>query len=445
MNARALATVSIAAVLAAATAATADDLFQVTAGGVSVSANSLPDLLTNMADTTGDFSSLDGTAFDGSITYAGVSNAIAVTFDPDGGGFGVATITITSLLGTNVASIPVFSEANGNLGSQLEDFFLKDAPTTISEFQRAIAAQTPTGIVSGNPMSAAARMMNYRKHRFGINTIRYRSEAPSETATRRAQRLIMSLDDGDAVVAAGQAPTSSLLGSGFSLTTSGTKASAGNFNGFGATLEPSFAIDFGGTAALVIGMPLGYTSWEGSHGGTAGLQFDVPIQLLHHKGDSEAEGFSPDVRWSIIPGGGTLGAFSFDLAQGGLFWNAGATTVVEIYDETMSIAVMGGFMHLSSIQLDYDDYVFDYGTDEDMMQVGFRMARKIGGNVSFYGGTMYSKFINVDAYIDDWFSPNLGFSWSLDNGGLLSLGFEGDFAGSNWKGYGVQFTFVLPF
>lgn len=431
-------------VLAAGVTATADDLFQVTAGGVSVSANSLPDLLSNMADTTGAFASLDGTAFDGSITYAGVSNAIAVTFDPNGGGIGVATITITSLLGTNVASIPVFSEADGSLGTQLEDFFLKDAPNTISEFQRAIAAQTPTGIVSGNPMSAAARMMNYRKHRFWINTIRFRTEASSEVASRRAQRLIMSLDEEDAITST-EATVRPLLGSGFSLTTTGTKASAGNFSGYGGTLEPSFAIDFGGTAALVIGMPLGYSSWEGSQGGTAGLQFDVPIQLLHHQGDSAAEGFSPDVRWSIIPGGGTLGAFSFDLAQGGLFWNAGAMTVVEIYDETMSIAVMGSFMHLSSIQLEYDDYVFDYGTDEDMMQVGFRMARKIGDNVSFYGGTTYSKFINVDAYIDDWFSPNLGFSWSLDNGGLISLGFEGDFAGSDWRGYGMQFTFVLPF
>jgi hypothetical protein len=438
---RALSTLSITAVLSCtASMVFADDLFQVTAGGVSVSANSLPDLLTNLADTTGDFSSLEGTAFTGTITYAGVANAIAVSFDPNGGGAGVSTITITSLLGTDASTIPIFSEADGDLGSQLEDFFLKNAPDTIANFQQALAAQTPTGVVSGNPMSAAARMMNYRKHRFGIDTIRYRSPAVSKKESRRAEALIMSLNGQDAAPAKKKG-----VGGSFAMTTSGTSVTSGNFSGYGATIEPSLSIDFGDTASLVFGFPIGYASWEGSHSGSIGLQIDVPIQILHHKGEASDKGFSPDVRWSIVPGGGTLGAFSFDLAQGGLFWNAGVTTVVEIYDENKSIAVTLGYMHLASIQLEYDDYIFDYGADEDFLQVGFRMAHKIGKNVSFYGGTTYSRFINVDAFTTDWFSPNLGFAWTLKKGGLVTLGFEGDFAGSDWKGYGAQLSFVIPF
>ena len=55
----------------------------------------------------------------------------------------------------------------------------------------------------------------------------------------------------------------------------------------------------------MLGLPFGWTGWQGSNSWTLGMQLDIPITLVHHEGDPAGKDTgSPDIRWSIVPGGG---------------------------------------------------------------------------------------------------------------------------------------------
>ena len=434
----------------------ADDLIRVTATSssdtISVTGNSLPDFLNDISDVVGQFSVFEGQKFTASVDYAGVVGAIVVTYEPNGDGPGVDRVTVTSLLGSDFsASNPlVFNESNGDLGEQVTDYFLKDAPHVIANFQQALATQTPVGVVSGNPASSAAKLLGYRERRFGIGQITFRNRSSNtptaEKASYLAEKLILSLDDPPAGAPAEDAESSSSsVGWAGAFSATGRSLSSGSFTGASATFEPSIALTFGDAAAIVLGFPLGYTYWQGSHSGNVGLQLDIPITLIHHKGDVDSESFSPDVRWVLVPGGGTVGAFSYDLAQGGLLWNAGVTNLIEIYDENSSIAITQQYMHMGSIKLEYKDYIVDYGASQDAIQVGVRYAHRIVDNFSLYAGTTWTTFLDGQAYVPHWFGPMAGVAWTFPNFGIISLGFEGEFDGSNWQSYGGQVTMVFPF
>ena len=157
----------------------AGDLFRVEAVGgtatVTVVGNSLPVILDDIGDLSGQFAVLEGQAFVATVDYAGIDSAIQVRYDP-GTAADSATLVIERLVGTDADDIPVFDESNGDLGKQLEDYFLKNGSTLLSDFQRAIATQSPVGVVSGNPVSAVGRLLGYRERRFGTGRIRFRGK-----------------------------------------------------------------------------------------------------------------------------------------------------------------------------------------------------------------------------------------------------------------------------
>ena len=427
--------------------ASADDLFQVEAAGggivVSVSGNSLPELLEEIGDVSGQFAALSGQAFTASVDYGGIESAIVVQYDP-GVGPDSATIVITSLLGNDASSIPVFDEANGDLGQQLEDFFLKNGANLIANFQRAVATQSAVGTVSGNPVSVVGRLLGYQERRFGIGRIRFRERTRESTASETDFQLMMT-DEKTAVAdpspASGMGVTTAVSVTGYGL-------SAGGYTGTSATVEPSFAIDFGDTASIVFGVPFGWTTWQGSSSWTLGFQLDVPITLLHHRGDlpdANKDSGSPDIRWTVVPGGGVVGAFSYELVQGGLLWNAGVLSNLEIYDERHSLAFTQQYLHMDSIRLEYKDYILDYGATQDAIQLGIRYAYQVAGNCALYAGTSWSRLLDGNAYVPDWFTPQAGVAWTFADGGMISLGFEGQFGQNDWQSYGGQLTLVIPF
>ena len=224
--------------------------------------------------------------------------------------------------------------------------------------------------------------------------------------------------------------------------------SAGGFTGSSATVEPSLAIDFGETASVVFGVPFGWTEWQGSNSWTLGFQLDVPITLIHHQGDppdDKDESGTPDVRWTVVPGGGALGAFSYELIQGGLLWNAGVLSNLELYDEDHSLAFTQQYLHVDSIRLEYKDYIVDYATTQDAIQLGIRYAYRLSGNCALYAGTSWSRMLDGKAYVPDWFTPQAGLAWTFPNGGMISLGFEGQFGQNDWQSYGGQVSLVIPF
>ena len=427
----------------------ADDLFRVEAVGggttVVVTGNSLPDLLLDIGDVAGQFSALSGQAFVADVDYAGILSAIRVRYDP-GAGPGQATLVIERLLGSDASLIPVFDEANGDLGEQLEDYFLKFGSDLIANFQRAVATQSAVGVVSGNPVSAVGRLMGYRERRFGTGRIRFRDDGSSGGGSAGARALILGSDDGEVDLVDGVESGGSDSGFTSSVAFTGYGLEAGGYSGTAATIEPSLALDLGDDASVVLGLPFGWTGWQGSNSWTLGMQLDIPITLVHHEGNPAGKDTgSPDIRWSIVPGGGVVGAFSYELIQGGLLWNVGALNLIEIYDENDSFSFSQQYLHMDSLSLEYEGYVLDYGTTQNAMQFGFRYARRLSGRCAVYVGTSWSVMLGDDAWTQDWFSPQAGLAWSLDGGGLISLGFEGQIGDNDWQALGGQLSFVLPF
>ena len=452
------ATVSVTSLslLSMSAPAVAGDLFVVTAqsatNSVTVSGSRLPTLLDDIGDVAGQFAVLSGQAFTGSITYAGVANAVAVAYDPNGGGAGIATLQITNLLGTDASAIPLFTEANGDLGTQLEDYFLKQAPSVISSFQKAIAGSTPVSPVSGNPASAVGTTLRYREHRFGIYKIKFGGAASAVPTGGGGLAPVMdasvSSGDGAAVPAM---PSADATGSaeggvpvapatqgfkwGAMVTGSGGAVSAGGFSGNYATVEPSVSLDFNETVSLVLGAPMSYTSWAGTNSGSLGLQLDMPITLVSQE----------SVNWTVTPGGGAVGAFSYDLAEGGLLWNAGVISMVEVANEDWSLGVSQQYEHFSSVSLHYQGYTVDYGASQDVLSFGGRVARRLGDGLLAYVGTTWSTTLDGDAYVSSWFEPMAGVAWQFEDGGSLNLGFEGGFGDNGWQTWGGQVSLRFPF
>ena len=429
--------------------ATADELFRVLAVGrsatVTVSGNSLPDILEDIGDLQGRFAVLEGEPFVATVDYAGIRGAIKVRYDP-GTGSDSATLVIESLAGTDPDDIPVFDEANGDLGKQLEDYFLKSGSMLLADFERAIASQSPVGVISGNPVSAIGRLLGYRERRFGTGRIRFRDPAGITEGGLDARGLVMGADESDS---GGEGTETSRNRSGVtsSLAVTGSAIEANGYAGSSATLEPSFAIDFGERASVVLGVPFGWTSWQGSNSWTLGVDLSVPIVLVHHRGGipTDAESGSPDVRWSVVPGGGVLGAFSYELIQGGLLWNAGLLNVVDIYDEHHSLALTQQYLHLDSVRLEYDDYIVDYGRGQDAIQLGARYAFRFDDHCAVYAGGGWSHILDGDAYVPDWITSQAGIAWTFPDGGMISIGFDGQFGGDDWRSYGGQLSLLIPF
>ena len=134
---------------------------------LTVGGSTLPDLAQDLADTEGAFASFDGVAFDAMLQYAGVAGALDISYDPTGGMGGGALLTINNIEGYDGPPI-VLDEADGDLGDQLEDFFLKDNPDIIKDFLGAIAEQSVVAVTDGNPLASTARSAKYRFDRFGL-------------------------------------------------------------------------------------------------------------------------------------------------------------------------------------------------------------------------------------------------------------------------------------
>ena len=93
----------------------------------------------------------------------------------------------------------------------------------------------------------------------------------------------------------------------------------------------------------------------------------------------------------------------------------------------------------------YKDYILDYGTTQDAIQLGIRYAYQVAGNCALYAGTSWSRLLDGNAYVPDWFTPQAGVAWTFADGGMISLGFEGQFGQNDWQSYGGQLTLVIPF
>lgn len=441
MHARALIVLAVAA-LPGVALAQSDELFVFDLAETGnpgntliVGGSTLPDLAEDLADTQGDFASFDGVAFDAMLTYAGVNGAIDISYDPTGGSGGGAVITINNIAGYSGPPI-VLDEADGDLGDQLQDFFLKDNPDIIKDFLAAIAEQSPVSITDGNPLASTARSARYRFDRFGLfadaspasNQINRMYHDPNETGTvddgvPRMERGSVAVDHG------GFLSRIDFLGQ---------VVDAGDFSGSNFEVTLSTETRFNERFGLVFGVPIGYHSIEGADVFNLGLHLDAPINIVLVDPDAK-QGFS----WTVTPGISGEAVVSYDFAAGGTLYSFGATNAFRYdYDRWTFIAAQQYTIH-ESAELDVDEYKIDPGIDQQILKLGGKVLYRFNEGAGIYGGATWTDFLE-DAAVDSYVSPIAGFAWQLHNGANLTIGYEGDF-GDDYEAHGGRITFQLPF
>jgi len=438
MNARIILTLA-AATLPGLAAAQSNELFvfELTETGnpsntLIVGSSVLPDLAEDLADTQGDFASFDGVTFDAMLRYAGVDGAIDINYTPSGGALGGALLTINNIEGYTGPPI-VLDEADGDLGDQLQDFFLKDNPDIIKDFLSAISEQSIVSITDGNPLASTARSAKYRFNRFGLF-------ADASPASNQINRMFIDpIDPGSDEPIEDDVPRMELGSAtidhgGFlsRIDFTGQTVSAGDFEG------TSFDINFSTEIRMNERLSVGYHTIEGADVFNVGLHVDAPINIMLIEEDAK-QGLS----WTVTPGVSAEAVASYDFAAGGTLYSIGVTNAIRYdYDKFTFIAAQQITLH-ESTELDVDEYKIDPGVEQQILKLGGKALYRFTDGAAVYVGGTWTDFLEKAA-IDNYVTPMAGVMWQLKNGANISLGYEGDF-GDDYESHGGRLTFQLPF
>lgn len=463
-----------------------------------VSTSSLPDSINDLADQEATFAALDGLAFNATLNYASIENAVVVNFDPNGGGVGVETLNI-SLVGVNVP-IPTFVDgANGeDLGTQLEDFFLVDNPDIIASFQNTLNELTPVAVGDGNPIAVTARSAGYKFNRFGM----FQDGTPTSYVVDRrftdrtggiqASVLGGSLDDlslgnrsfvnrslastrladfggavaGRGLSVGGDSGSVSSSGGRFAGSTvssgraaqdqggadysvgwfrtrldlGGSAFEAGPFSGYDVSAAASFETSYSESFSLVLGLPFAYHEIEGAEVYNAGVHLDAPIRLIKPQPFT-----STAMGWQITPGASADIGASYDLAAGGIVWSYGVTNLFSFYFGDFELAIPTGFYLYDSIPLETADISFDSGVEQDIFKQGAKLTYAPGGRFQVFGGITFTDFLGAAA-VDQYWTPTAGIGWTFYNGGTINIAYEGDFdTQDTFERHGARLNITIPF
>lgn len=440
--------------LAAATLATAasapalaQDLFEVvvtpddpTVMGITAGDSSLLDLTESLIDTSGAFASLAGEDFGASLRYAGVDDAIQFRLENNG--------TRAELTFPTLGETFVFDEADGDVETQIEDFFKTDGGKTIAAFLKDMNRRSVVAVTDGNPLSTTARNAHYKFNRFGAHydmTRREKRIARGENGAPPAMGLWRQPEG--AGEAPGPAPSASRSSQGWivSGSESGLRARIDGHigiidtdagDGTTATLAASGELRFNRHLGVALSMPISYHEVEGADVINAGVHLDVPIAFIVPQNPN---GFT----WQLTPGALVAGAASIDMVAGGTFWGLGATNLLSYEHNGWNFSFATQFTHYESIELSVDEYDFDPDLSQDVLINGGRVTAPIGDNAYAYGGLAYTRFLE-DAAVEDYFTPAIGVGYRSGNGFDFRLGYEGDF-GDGYTSHGARVGLAIPF
>jgi hypothetical protein len=409
--------------------ASAQDLFQLSlsptdgspTAPVTVGGSKLLSLTEGMLDQSGSFSTFQGVAFQSSLRYAGVNNAM--TFNVNAAG-DQATLQFTALGG----SARVFTFNGANLEDQITDFLGEGAAGELTEFMQEMAKRSVVFVVDGNPSASTARSSRYRYRQFGFgDDLRPRyapvyrrgevyeevpnfgtDHAPPEDqpyTTRSRVRVTDTVDIG----------TSSLR---FQIGGGVIDTDVGDGNEISFTVTDT--IRFGDRVSLVMGVPVSFHKIQSAEVYNVQGHVDVPISLVRR---TDMDGWT----WNVTPGIVLAGSGSIDFVAGGLIWGLGVTNVIGYTYGDWAFSYILQFDFYDSITLKYDNYEWDPGLTQRILTNGGRIAYQFDEEWAIIGGLSHSNFLE-DAAVGDYFSPALSLRYRTDHGFHVDFGYEADIA-----------------
>lgn len=385
------------------------DLFEVFVDGpgpldLLVGGSSLPDLINDLVNQQGAFAAFAGQAFTATITYAGVADAITITFD----GVDTATLTFT-ILGPGATT---FTFGGPDLFAQIESFLQNNLAGQLGAFLEAINALSLVAVTDGTPLSTTARAAEFVFDRFALHN-------DLTAAEKRA---------------AGAQPHSS----GWQLRVDGYYEQIETDVGDGTSyaIVPSFELPFTDNVALAFMFPISYHEIEGAEVINIHANVALPITVLHPE-----PGMPVGLR--VTPFATFAAAGSVDMVAGSLLMGGGVNGVAQFELGDLTISLAGQFSFYESLALRYQGYEFDPGISQQILKGGIKLTYTLGDDWYIYGSVTETIFLD-DAAIEDYLSPGAGISYRDRTGANLSVGYRGDTA-SGYDSHQLRMTLQFAF
>ncbi|MBX3376386.1 MAG: hypothetical protein KF678_05220 [Phycisphaeraceae bacterium] len=403
--------VSVLSVLAAASLASAQSLFGVTATGgsqtpVTVGGSSLIDLVDDAVNTRGSFAPFSGEDTSFSLRYGNVNNAITITKN-------AANTEATLTFGPTGVTRTFTGVSQADLERQIEDYLKKNGRDDVREFLRAMNRLSVIAVSDGNPNATTARMAEHTYHRFGFFADETRSQIWNEGKSDAA-------------------------GAQFQVTFAAKTYDVGDFTGDSATLGLSTTFNFTERIGFSLGGFFTYNTIEEADVFHVGFAAGLPIRLVLPE---EKKG----VLWQVTPFLSSGASGSEDIAAGGLIVGGGVANYVgwRLTDSfTLGVANQISFYRGRPVEFG-KDFELDPGVRQSILKNGVKGTLALGESWGLYGGVSYTNFLD-DASIEEWWTPELGVTFSNKAGTGFLVGISGDF-GDDYTAYGARAVLKLAF
>lgn len=373
------------------------DTTSVRAGG-----NSLISLVQNLSDSKSQFAPLNNQAFNSTISYAGLRNAIQLNQTLDANGSRSVNLQVPSV-GLN----HTFNDANGDLGRQVRDFLKKEGLADLTAFQSVIGRETAAGVVDGNPMAADMLLADAGYQQFALH------ESPFETDGQR-----FSTDGGHTV-------------SRYWI--DGGVLDAGGSTGQYVNLTLATEWHFNDHLALALTTPLRYQTIKSANIYSGGMLLGLPITIMPARGGT--------FFWQVTPAahGGMVG--SPDLVSGGLFYGGQLDNSLGVnLGHGLTVAMANEVGYFRGADLGIAGYSFNTRLDQWQFKNGLQVQKNFG-NLAIDASATWTNFLR-NVYTDGYLTPEAGIAVKFGNHAGLRVGYVGNFGnGYNTNGGNVLLYF----
>ncbi len=404
MRHKLLRTVLPITLLSAVSLAKAGDLFVVdvetTSGGAlskSVGDSSLLDLVEKLIERKGQFQEFDNRDIEGSITYAGVRNALVFSLND---AHTEATLTIPSTGFTKTFT----GDDKNDLEDQIEDFLKKDGADEFAAFLKEMNRRSLVAVTDGNPQATTARMAGSAFERFSLNPT-FIATSPS-TANNQ------------------------LRGSQFRFDIKGGTIDTDHGDGTFVDFSLASGYRFNEGVALTLTTVGGYRDIEGADVFDLGFDIGVPISIIPPRGDA-------NLNWTVTPFAQVGMALSPDYLAGGILGGAGIANHVALQLGLTTISMGNQISFYEGVPIKVGDYDFDTDITQQVLKNSLKLSQQLSATLFADVSLTHSMFLE-DAAVEDWISPGVGIGSNWDGGGMR-IGYQGDL-GDDYTAHSLQFN-----
>ncbi|MEO1236231.1 MAG: hypothetical protein AAFX76_05525 [Planctomycetota bacterium] len=427
-----------------AVAASAQDLFSITAVGdgvnvVTATGSDVLDLAESAIETFGAFGSLSGQTVESTLDYAGVPDVAVITVNAAG----TAATLEFPIIGFSTAFVGFDAD---DLADQIEDFIEEDGNDVYADVLEAIRAESVAAVLDGNPFATTAILARHTFGLYGTGSLGPSWSRPGRSTTTPDEAGLTyvnsggAYDDGPFIDPLAPPEPTRLW---FEVNPRAGAIQADIFDGFTTGVDVAGGFFFNETIGVAAGTSFQFVELEGTDVFHSVGHVAVPIRVvpetLDEAGNSFALQFTPFVTSGV---GGSL-----DAAAGGAFFGVGGATNVRVGLGGRAAVDWGSqIVYFEGEDLFLDDFEFETELSQTLVTTGVLGTVFLDDNGRLFidGGATYSVFLE-NAGVDEWVAPEAGLGWRTGRASRIRLSWQGIYGTGDYEAHLGRASFVYAF